>query len=191
MCRFRRACIPSSYSNHGRQGVVTKRILIIAGPNGAGKTTFAREFLPHEAGIETFLNADIIAAGISPKDPMKAAVRAGRLMIEAIQEFVTKGESFAFESTLSGRSMLGLIEEWKGQGYRITIYFLRLQSVELAIERVSGRMRQGGHSVPEDTIRRRFQSGWQNFLTIYRSAANAWVVYDNSGEHPVVVEWSE
>lgn len=170
---------------------MTKRILIIAGPNGAGKTTFAREFLPKEAEIETFINADIIAAGLSPIDPMKAAVRAGRLMIQAMQESAAKGESFAFESTLSGRSILGHIEEWNEQGYGITIYFLRLHSVELAIERVSGRVRQGGHFVPESTIRRRFQSGWQNFLTIYRDAADDWVVYDNSGEHPIVVEWSE
>ena len=133
-----------------RNGHLTKekRIVIIAGPNGAGKTTFALELLPNEAGCPHFINADLIAAGLSPFDPGKAALKAGRLMLQAIQENVQKGESFAFETTLSGLVYARRIPQWQKVGYHVTMYFLSLPSVELAIARVCERVRRGGHSVP-------------------------------------------
>ena len=111
----------------------SKRILIIAGPNGAGKTVFATEFLPNEANCPTFINADLIAAGLSPFRPDLAGVRAGRLMSNMIHEYASKGESFAFETTLSGRSYVRLIPRWREQGYWIKLFFLRLPTPEIAI----------------------------------------------------------
>jgi predicted ABC-type ATPase len=131
-----------------------KRILIIAGPNGAGKTTFAQEFLPGEAGCPHFVNADLIAAGLSPFTPELAAVRAGRIMLDQIHEHVRKGESFAFETTLSGRIYMRLIPRWQAEGYIVKLFFLKLPSPEMAIARVRQRVAAGGHNVPEDVIRR-------------------------------------
>ncbi len=164
-----------------------KKIIIIAGPNGAGKTTFAREFLPNEAQCPTFVNADLIAAGLNPFAPEVAAVKAGRLMLELIHEYVRKGESFAFETTLSGKIYARLIPQWRRAGYRIKLIFLRLAAPEMALARVRLRVSEGGHNVPEDIIRRRFQSGWRNFETIYRDLADEWAVYDNAGDQPILV----
>ena len=165
-----------------------KRILIIAGPNGAGKTSFALEVLPNEASGLTFINADLIAAGISPYDPETAVIRAGRVMVELIREHVRKGESFAFETTLSGRSYANMIPRWREQGYWVKLLFLRVPSPELAIERVRHRVREGGHNVPESIVRRRHDTGWRNFETLYRHLVDEWAVYDNSGEIPVLLE---
>ncbi len=129
-----------------------RKIIIIAGPNGAGKTTFAEEFLPKEAGCPTFVNADLIAAGLAPFQPERAAFRAGRLMLEEIYNHVLKGESFAFETTLSGRGYVGLIPGWQAGGYIIKLFFLRLASPELAIARVRQRVREGGHNIPEPLL---------------------------------------
>ena len=101
-----------------------KKIVIIAGPNGSGKTTFAREFLPNEGGCPIFVNADLIAAGISPFLPEKAAIHAGRLMIEEIKKHALQGESFAFETTLSGKTYAQMIPEWQQMGYRVKLVFL-------------------------------------------------------------------
>jgi predicted ABC-type ATPase len=162
-----------------------KRILIIAGPNGAGKTTFAQEFLIGEAGCPIFVNADLIAAGISPFSPELAAVRAGRIMLDQIHEHVRKGESFAFETTLSGRIYMRLIPRWQAQGYVVKLFFLQLPSPEMAIARVRQRVAAGGHNVPEDVIRRRFDAGLRNFSQIYKPLVDEWVLYDNSGDEPV------
>lgn len=113
-----------------------KKIIIIAGPNGAGKTTFAGEFLPNEANCPTFNNADLIAAGLAPFEPERAAFRAGQLMLEEIGNYARKGESFAFETTLSGRGYAGLIPGWQLHGYIVKLFFLSLASPELAIARV-------------------------------------------------------
>lgn len=164
-----------------------KKILIIAGPNGAGKTTFAREYLPNEADCPIFVNADLIAEGLSPFQPGSMAIRAGRLMLDQINEHAKKGESFAFETTLSGRGYARLIPQWQGQGYQVKLFFLRLPTPEMAIARVQQRVREGGHDVPEAVIRRRFHSGWRNFETIYRSLADEWVLYDTSGVQPLVL----
>ncbi len=166
----------------------SKRVLIIAGPNGAGKSTFAREFLPNEANCPTFINADLIAAGLSPFDPDKAAVHAGRLMLAEMDRHAAKGNDFAFETTLSGRMYARRIPQWQAAGYRVDLFYLRLASVDIAISRVKARSQQGGHHVREHVIRRRFHAGWVNFETIYKPIVNTWVVYDNSGAWSQIVD---
>lgn len=168
-----------------------KKIVIIAGPNGAGKTTFAREFLPNEAGCPVFVNADLIAAGLAPFDPARVALRAGRLMLEEIHAHVRKGESFAFETTLSGRHYALLIPQWRERGYKVKLIFLSLPTPAMAVERVRVRVAQGGHNVPPDVIRRRFFSGRRNFDNIYRKLVDVWVLYDNAGEKPLLLDEGE
>ena len=167
------------------------KILIIAGPNGAGKTTFAREFLPHEANCPDFINADLIAAGLAPFQPETAAFRAGRLMLAEIHEKVSQGKSFAFETTLSGRTYVKLLRECRANGYQITLAFLRLPTADMAVARVAARVTQGGHNVPERDIRRRFEAGLKNFHEVYKKFVDAWTLYDNSGNVPLVIERSE
>ncbi len=164
-----------------------KRILIIAGPNGAGKTTFATEFLLNEAGCPTFINADMIASGLNPFQPERSAIRAGRLMLEMIDSYISRGESFAFEITLSGRGFARLIPRWRELGYWVQLYFLRLPSADMAVARVRNRVREGGHDVPEEAIRRRFEAGWRNFETVYRHVVDQWAVYDCAGDAPVQI----
>jgi predicted ABC-type ATPase len=157
---------------------------VIAGPNGAGKTTFAVEFLPREGGVIHFVNADLIAGGLSPLRPELAARRAGRLVLTELDRLVKAREDFAFESTLSGRTYLGLMKRWKSAGYRIEMVFLWLPSVQLALQRIAARVRQGGHAVPRADVIRRFDRSWTNFHGIYQPLADAWAVYDNSREVP-------
>ena len=167
------------------------KIIIIAGPNGAGKTTFAREFLPHEAGCPVFVNADLIAAGLAPFAPETAAVQAGRLMLQELARHFANRESFAFETTLSGRASVQHIRTWQRAGYRVKLIFLQLQSAEQAVARVAQRVRQGGHHIPEDTIRRRFAAGRDYFKNLYAPLVDAWALYDNAGAQPVLLDWSE
>ncbi len=166
---------------------LNKRIVIIAGPNGAGKTTFAREFLPNEANCPIFVNADLIAAGLSPFAPELAAFKAGRLMLEEIAAHVKRGESFAFETTLSGLTYAQMIPAWRSSGYAVELAFLSLPDAEMAIERVAMRVRQGGHNVPEEVIRRRFAHGIANFGR-YKLLVDSWQLYDNSGIPAVLIE---
>jgi len=165
-----------------------KRALVIAGPNGPGKTTFAAEFLPTDAGVLAFVNADLIAAGLSPFDPARAAVRAGRLMVRAIEEHVARDEDFAFETTLAGRRYARAIPRWQARGYRVGIVFLALPSAEFAIARVAMRVRQGGHAVPDDVVRRRFAAGRENFERVFKALVDDWRLYDNSGAGPVLID---
>ena len=167
------------------------KIVIIAGPNGAGKTTFARAFLPQEAQLPRFINADLIAAGLSPFAPEVAAIKAGRLMLEEIAASSARGESFAFETTLSGLGYLRHIHEWRSAGYHVSLFFLALPNAEMAIERVAERVRQGGHDIPEAVIRRRFDAGRRNFTLRYRDAVGAWTLYDNAGDEPFLIDWGE
>lgn len=166
------------------------KIIIIAGPNGAGKTTFAREFLPQEAGCPVFVNADLIAAGLSPFAPELAAIQAGRLMLDIIAQHVAKRESFAFETTLSGKAYARQIPQWRQMGYRVELFFLSLTSADMAVQRVAERVRQGGHDIPEATIRRRFDSGARLFPDVYQPLVDQWVLYDNSGDEPLLMDWS-
>lgn len=164
------------------------RCIIIAGPNGAGKTTFAREFLLREVGVIHFVNADLIAGGLSPLHPELAARQAGRLVLTELSRLVKARENFAFESTLSGRTYLQLLKRWKIAGYRIEIVFLSLPSVQLALQRIAARVHQGGHNVPRADVIRRFKRSWDNFKKLYRPLAEKWSVYDNSGGAPQLVE---
>ena len=161
-----------------------KKVVIIAGPNGAGKTTFAVEFLPDEADCPIFVNADLIAAGLSPFRADWVAVRAARLMLEQIHRHVRHGNSFAFETTLSGRGYTRWIARWQDEGYRVKLFFLKLDTPEIAVQRVAQRVVEGGHDVPEPVIRRRFYAGWRNFEQVYRGLVDEWALYDNSGEEP-------
>jgi predicted ABC-type ATPase len=168
---------------------MSKKIIIIGGPNGAGKTTFARAFLPQEAQCPHFINADLIAAGLSPFIPEAAAVKAGRLMLQEISACAVRGESFAFETTLSGRGYLRHIREWQRIGYHVILFFLGLPTPEVAVARVAEHVRQGGQNIPEEVIRRRFVTCKANLDRYYHAAVNAWALYDNSGDEPVLIEW--
>lgn len=169
----------------------TPRVIIIAGPNGAGKTTFAREFLPAEAACPIFVNADLIAAGIAPFAPEAASLQAGRLMLQELARHFAARTSFAFETTLSGRGYLRLIKEWQKAGYRVKLIFLQLANADEAVARVAQRVKQGGHHIPEDVIRRRHIAGKENFQKLYAPLVDAWALYDNAGEVPILIDWSE
>lgn len=165
-----------------------KKIVIIAGPNGAGKTTFAEQYLLQVPDISSFINADLIARGLSPLAPASVALEAGSIMLEQIRSKVSKNESFAFETTLSGRSYAQYIRRWRVTGYSVTLIFLSLPSAEAALARVRLRVAQGGHSIPEAVIRRRFEAGIRNFGGLYRELVNSWAFYDNSGPMPVLID---
>ena len=164
---------------------------IIAGPNGAGKTTFAKEFLPNYADCRNFVNADLIAEGISPFFPEAAAIRAGRLMLEEIEQFAQHGADFGFETTLAGRGNLQLIRGLKKRGYRILFFYLWVPNVELALSRVKERVLRGGHNVPEAVVRRRFERSITNFLVHYRPLAESWALYDNTATTPAIIASEE
>lgn len=162
-------------------------VYIIAGPNGAGKTTFAREFLPNYANCKNFINADLIAQGVAPFSPGAVAFRAGRLMLGEINRYVERSEDFAFETTLSGRSYLSLIRLLKKRGYQVHFFFLWVSTVELALMRVRGRVSEGGHDIPENVVRRRFDRSIRNFLVHYRRLGDSWTLLDNSRATPTVI----
>jgi predicted ABC-type ATPase len=162
----------------------SKRIVIIAGPNGAGKTTFAEQFLTREAKGLDFINADLIARGLSPFAPETAAIRAARIMLSEIDRRVRNSKSFAFETTLAGLGYANHIREWRALGYHVKLIFLRLPSVELALQRVRARVAQGGHNIPEEVVRRRFESGLRNLQDIYHKLVNVWLLYDYELEEP-------
>ena len=161
-----------------------KKIIIIAGPNGAGKTTFARDFLPAEAQALRFINADLIAAGLAPFKPESASIKAGRLMLEEIDECVASGQSFAFETALFGKIYLRKKALWQQRGYQIKLWFLSLPSEDIAISLLAERVVQGGHNIPEQIIRRRFKSGLENFHELYSKVVESWAFYDNSAPSP-------
>jgi predicted ABC-type ATPase len=170
---------------------MSKRIIIIAGPDGAGKTTFALSFLPEGAQLARFINADLIAAGLSPFAPEAAAIKAARLMLEEIDAAAARGESFAFETTLSGIGYRQRIRFWRRSGYHVSLFFLRLPDMDTAIARVATRVCQGGHDIPGDVIRRRFTSGLRNFDKVYKAEVDDWALYDNAGDEPILLEWGE
>ena len=169
------------------QKAAAPELYVIAGPNGAGKTTFATEFLPHFANCREFVNADLIAGGLSPFSPSAAAIEAGRLMLAKIEGLAAQRHTFAFETTLSGRSYLAFFRRLKARGYRIHIIFLWLPGVDIAIRRVKERVQRGGHSVPEPDIRRRFDRGIRNLLGDYQDLVDTWTLFDNSGDRPHLV----
>jgi predicted ABC-type ATPase len=164
-------------------------LYIIAGPNGVGKTTFAREFLPNYADCKNFVNADLIAQAMAPFSPETAAVRAGRMMLHEIRSFAQRRVSFAFETTLSGRSYMVLLRQLKAQGYQIHVFFLGVKHVDLALSRVKERVSRGGHDVPEPVIRRRFDRSIRNFLGHYRQLADDWTLSTTQAQPPQWSRW--
>ena len=174
--------------------IVSKRrptIHLIAGPNGAGKTTFAREFLP-EADVVEFLNADLLAAGLSPLDPRRMALRSGRLLLERWKELVDMRCDFAFESTLSGRTYLHMLQNAKQEGYRVHLCYLWLPSVSLCLRRIKQRVRKGGHDVPPSDVRRRFSSSLRNVFAHYLPLADRVALFDaSSSPQRTSARWSK
>jgi predicted ABC-type ATPase len=166
-------------------------LYIIAGPNGAGKTTFARKFLPQYVECLEFVNADFIAGGLSPFAPERAAIHAGRLMLEQIHSLTERGLDFGFETTLSGKTYVKLLQEMKRRGYFIHIFFLWITDVELALERIKLRVRNGGHHIPEAIVRRRFGRSLPNFLRFYKPLADSWTIFDNSSDVPKMIAFEE
>ena len=174
------ACLPlcgTKLSKLGRIGNFMQ-LYIIAGPNGVGKTTFASKFLPKYANCQNFINADLIAKGMSPFSPEAAAVRAGRLVLSEIRFFAGRHDTFAFETTLSGRSYLRLIRQLKKQGYKVHFFFLAVKTVDVALSRVRDRVLKGGHDIPETVIRRRFGRSIKNFFAEYRPLADSWYLFE-------------
>jgi predicted ABC-type ATPase len=166
-------------------------LYIIADPNGAGKTTFARKFLPQYVECLEFVNADFIAGGLSPFAPERAAIHAGRLMLEQIHSLTERGLDFGFETTLSGKTYVKLLQEMKRRGYFIHIFFLWITDVELALERIKLRVRNGGHHIPEAIVRRRFGRSLPNFLRFYKPLADSWTIFDNSSDVPQMIAFEE
>jgi predicted ABC-type ATPase len=167
------------------------QLYIIAGPNGSGKTTFARKFLPDYAKCLEFVNVDLIAGGLSPFAPEKAAIHAGRIMLEQIHSLAKRGVDFGFETTLSGKTYVKLLQDMKKTGYLVHIFFLWIPNVELAVERIKLRVRNGGHHIPEAIVHRRFGRSLRNFLRVYKPLADSWTILDNSVESPKIIAFSE
>ena len=164
-----------------------KNVYIIAGSNGSGKTTFAKTFLPEYAKCDHFVNADLIAQGLSPFSPRQAALKAGKLVLEQIKQFTDAGTDFGFETTLSGVTYLKYFQRLKQEGYIIHIFFLWIPGFELAIGRIKDRVEQGGHSVPSEDVKRRFERSLENFLKEYRPLADQWMLFDNSQTTPQLI----
>ena len=166
----------------------TPHLIIIAGPNGAGKSTTAPALLQGALGVTEFVNADVIAQGLSAFNPERAAFHAGRVMLERMQQLAREHENFAFETTLASRTFAHWIVSLKQTGYAFHLLFLWLPSPEFAIARVAERVRMGGHNVPEETIERRYHAGLKNFFNLYRPLADSWYFYDNSqGGDPILL----
>ncbi|MEL7003268.1 MAG: zeta toxin family protein [Bacteroidota bacterium] len=159
-----------------------KRLFIISGCNGAGKTTASYTILPEILNCDEFVNADEIARGISPFNPGAAFIQAGRLMLNRINELISNGKDFAFETTLSTKSYKNLVRKAHDEGYKVTLLFFWLRTVELAIKRVETRVVEGGHNIPEDIIIRRYENGLRNFFLVFESIVDEWLFIDNSGD---------
>lgn len=155
-------------------------IVVIAGPNGAGKSTAAPALLRGALHVSEFVNADVIARGLSAFDPDSVAITAGRIMLRRLDELASKRVSFAFETTLASRHFARWIAKLKAEGFDFHLAFLWLPDPDAAVLRVATRVRMGGHGVPEDVIRRRYHRGLLNFFDLYRSLATTWLFYDSS-----------
>lgn len=164
-----------------------KNVYIIAGPNGAGKTTFARKFLPKYAKCPYFVNADLIAQGLSPFVPRIAAMKAGRLVLDQIHGFAAQHVDFAFETTLAGKSYVHLLRDLKRKGYRLRVFFLWIPTPALALARIKERVAEGGHDVPAADVKRRFHRGIRNFFHSYRPLLHSWMLFDNAGGMPRLI----
>jgi len=160
---------------------------IIAGPNGAGKTTFALKYLPEIAGCRVFVNADLIAAGLSPLDPEDGLMAASRLFLREMQQHIERRATFGFETTLSGRGYLRLVQRLLRDGWRVELVYLALPSAEMSVLRVAERVAHGGHSVPLDAISRRFPRSLHHLLYVYAPGVTRTRCFLNTGESPELV----
>ena len=164
-----------------------KKLIIIAGPNGAGKTTFALEYLPRFVGCTRFINTDLIAAGLSPLAPERELLAASRIFLGEIEELIEDGESFAFETTLAGRTYLLLVERLQYDGWQIELIYLALPNIEMSELRVAERVAHGGHNIPLSDIRRRFSRSLHNLFEEFSQRVDRCICFMNDGENPVVV----
>ncbi len=163
------------------------QLYIIAGPNGAGKTTFAKKFLPRYVNCNNFVNADLIASGLSPFSPRSVAIKAGKLLLAEIHNFAKKKLDFAFETTLSGKTHASFLRKQKARGYSIHLFFLWIPKVELALERIKDRVASGGHDVEDIDVRRRFKRSIFNLFKLYRPLLDSWYLFDNSTDKPRLI----
>jgi len=159
-------------------------LYIIAGCNGAGKTTASYTILPEMLKCKEFVNADIIAKGISPFQSDKVAFEAGRVMLQRIQQLIDAKETFAFETTLSTKSYKNIVKDCKAKGYKVVLLFFWLNSPNLAIERIKIRVSQGGHNIPNDIVKRRYKRGLENFFKIFMRLCDSWEFTDNTNYIP-------
>jgi predicted ABC-type ATPase len=159
-------------------------VVILAGPNGAGKSTAAPALLQGALAVNEFVNADVIARGLSAFDPDAAAIAAGRVMLSRLRDLADQRTNFAFETTLASRSFAPWLRVLEASGYAVHVFFLWLPSADFAVQRVASRVRAGGHDVPEQTIRRRYRTGLGNFVNLYEPIASTWRLYDGSGPEP-------
>lgn len=166
---------------------VRPSIVILAGPNGAGKSTAAPELLQDELAVREFVNADVIARGLSAFDPDSAAITAGRVMLARLRELAGQRADFAFETTLASRSFAPWLKDLRVSGYDVHLFFLWLSSADLAIARVASRVQMGGHFVPDEVVRRRYSAGTRNFFSLYQPLATTWAVYNASIVKPVPI----
>src|SRR5262245_5304695 len=167
-----------------------KQLVVLAGPNGAGKSTLAPELIWEALHVSEFVNADVIARGLSAFGPQGVAIDAGRIMLRRLRELAAAGSSFAFETTLAARTYAPFVKGLRASGYYVHLRYVWVRSPELSIQRVGERVRRGGHSIPEETIRRRYAAGVRNFFALYRPLADLWHVYDNSEtDHVTLLAW--
>ncbi len=161
-------------------------LYIIGGPNGAGKTTTALRIFPR-LGVRAFINADIIAHGLSPLDVEGAAREAGRIMLAEMERHLARGDDFALETTLASRTLAPFVRRCQDAGYRFILIYVWLRDADLAVERVAKRVKSGGHNIPYEVIRRRYERGLKNFFDLYSPLADSWTVLDNTGETTLFV----
>ena len=162
-------------------------LYVIAGCNGAGKTTASYTILPEILDCKEFVNADNIAAGLSPFNPERVALEAGRIMLSRIHDLLNERADFAFETTLSTRSYVSLIKEAKGKGYEVTLLYLWLDSPDRAIKRVAIRVAKGGHYIPHDVVKRRYYRGIMNLIQLYKPLCDKWLMFDNMDVEPHLI----
>ena len=160
------------------------RCIVIAGPNGAGKTTFARRYLPEDAGMVYFVNADLIAGGLSPLKPQLAAIAAARIVLREIDRLAAQRVDFAFETTLATRSYVSLVRKAQDAGYKVTLLFIWIDSPTTAVQRVAERVVKGGHNIPSEVIERRYHRGLFNLINLYIPICDTWMVVNNEGVTP-------
>lgn len=159
-------------------------LYIIAGCNGAGKTTASFTLLPEMLNCKEFVNADGIAAGLSPFNPESVAIEAGRLMLSRIHELMGAGVDFAFETTLATRSYVSLIKAAQNVGYKVTLLFIWIDSPATAMQRVAERVVKGGHDIPSEVIERRYYRGLSNLIDLYIPICDTWMVVNNEAVTP-------